>query len=295
MTASTPAGLPCPNCGRHLDAEPPPFCPGCGQEVRVRPPTVGEFLQQFGGAYLSTEGALGRTLKLLFTQPGELTRQYLAGRRKHFVLPLRLYLTMSVLALLVVRLVADVTPMTGADNPALASALRSAQPTAVLNFHGSQAGLRNGVLVCERMPHWVCLRIGEQIRADPPAFLAKLQQANQRVVANWGVVMFLLLPLFTLGLRVLHAGSGMVYAEHLVFTLHLHACWSVILLALLVEWLPLTVLALAVIVIYTLMAAKRVYGGRWWVRGLRALLLSAYYVALLRVAGPLSLLASLLL
>jgi hypothetical protein len=80
MTASTPAGLPCPNCGRHLDAEPPPFCPVGGQEARVRSPTVGEFLQRFGGAYLSTEGALGRTLKLLFTQPGEPTRQHLAGR-----------------------------------------------------------------------------------------------------------------------------------------------------------------------------------------------------------------------
>lgn len=295
MTVPTPADTACPNCGRALGAAPPPFCPGCGQEVRVRPPTVGEFMQQFGGAYLSTEGALWRTLKVLFTQPGELTRQYLAGRRKHYVLPLRLYLTMSVLALLLVRLVAHVTPISGADDPALASALNSAQPTAVLNLRGSKAGLRDGVLVCEGMPRWVCLRIGQQIRADPPAFLAKLQQANQRVLANWGVVMFLLLPLFTLGLRVLNAGNGMVYAEHLVFALHLHAFWSVALLALLFEWLPLTVLALAVIVVYTLMAGKRVYGGRWWARWLRAVLLSAYYFVLLEVAGILSLLASLML
>mgnify|MGYP001057476860 CR=1 FL=1 len=73
----------------------PRFCPVCGQETNLRPPRLGEFLQQFGGAYFATEGALWRTLKLLLFKPGELTRQYLAGRRKHYVLPLRLYLTIS--------------------------------------------------------------------------------------------------------------------------------------------------------------------------------------------------------
>lgn len=272
-----------------------PFCPACGQETRPRPPTVGEFLQQFGGAYLSTEGALWRTLKLLFTQPGALTVHYLAGRRKHYVLPLRLYLTLSVLALLLVRLLAELTPITGLDNPELADALRSGKPTAVLSIQGSKAGIREGVLVCERLPRWVCRRIDEELRADPPRFLARLQQANQRVVANWSVVMFLLLPLFALGLRVVHAGSGRVYAEHLVFALHLHAFWAVMLLALLVQWLPLTVLAIGVMVVYTLMAGQRVYGGRWWARWGRALLLSAYYFALLSMALPLSVWASVML
>ena len=61
----------------------------------MRPPTLLEFAQQFGGAYLSTEGALWRTLGLLLLRPGELTRRYLNGQRKHYILPLRLYLTTS--------------------------------------------------------------------------------------------------------------------------------------------------------------------------------------------------------
>ncbi len=296
MTAPTLDAPACPNCSRALGASPPPFCPGCGQEVRVRPPTVGEFLQQFGGAYLSTEGAMWRTLKLLFTQPGELTRQYLAGRRKHYVLPLRLYLTMSVLALLVVQLLGEVTPIGGTDDPALQATLRSGKPTVVVKLdYGSKAGIRDGVLVCERMPRWVCERISQQVRADPPAFLARLQQANQKVVSHWGLVMLVLLPLFTLGLRVLHAGNGMVYAEHLVFALHLHAFWAVMLLALLAQWLPLTVLAVAIMVVYTMMAAQRVYGGRWWTRVWQGVVLSAYYFALLKAAVPVSVLASLIL
>lgn len=255
---------PCRNCGWPLDASPPPFCPGCGQEVRFKPPTVGEFLQQFGGAYLSTEGALWRTLKLLFTQPGELTKQYLNGRRKHYVLPLRLYLTLSVVALLLVRALGQVAPLTGADDPALEAALRSGKPTAVLNFHGSQTGMREGVLVCERMPRWVCERVGDQLRADPPGFLLKVKQANQRVLANWSIVMLVLLPLFAIGLRVVFANRGLGYAEHLVFALHLHAFWACALLLLLADWLPLTLLAVGIMLAYTLMAGRRVYGGRWW-------------------------------
>ncbi|MFY7948847.1 MAG: hypothetical protein ACOVRP_06500, partial [Gemmatimonas sp.] len=67
--AVTPAA--CANCGEPFASPPPAFCPACGQESRVRAPTLGEFVQQFGGAYLSTEGALWRTLKLLLFKPGE--------------------------------------------------------------------------------------------------------------------------------------------------------------------------------------------------------------------------------
>ena len=282
----------CRNCGWSLNKYPPPFCPGCGQEVRFKPPTVGEFLQQFGGAYLSTEGALWRTLKLLFTQPGELTKQYLNGRRKHYVLPLRLYLTLSVVALLLVRVLGQVSPLTGADAPALEAALRSGKPTAVLNFHGRQTGMRDGVLVCEGMPRWVCDRVGDQIRTDPSGFLSKVKQANQRVLANWSIVMLVLLPLFTLGLRVVYANRGLVYAEHLVFALHLHAFWACALLLLLVDRLPLTLLSIGIMVAYTLLAERRVYGGRWWARLARGSALALYYWGLLAVAGPIALLLS---
>jgi predicted RNA-binding Zn-ribbon protein involved in translation (DUF1610 family) len=96
----------CPNCGESFGERGERrrrFCPECGQETTVRAPTLGEFAQQFGGAYFAAEGALWRSLKLLLLRPGALTEEYLAGRRKHYVLPLRLYLTISLLVLLVVR------------------------------------------------------------------------------------------------------------------------------------------------------------------------------------------------
>ena len=99
----------CPNCGSTFTLPRPNYCPDCGQESRLKPPTLMEFGKQFGGNYVSMEGALWRTLALLMLRPGRLTTAYLAGRRRRYVLPLRLFLTISVLVLMLVRVLASTT------------------------------------------------------------------------------------------------------------------------------------------------------------------------------------------
>ena len=101
--------LACRNCGAQA---PRKFCPECGQETTLHPPTLGEFLHEFVGHYVALEGSLWRTLALLLARPGRLTREYLDGRRRRYVLPLRLYLTASFVFFLVLKLVAS-----GAINP----------------------------------------------------------------------------------------------------------------------------------------------------------------------------------
>jgi predicted RNA-binding Zn-ribbon protein involved in translation (DUF1610 family) len=128
----SPAPGVCTNCGAPFVPERRRFCPECGQETEIRPPTVMEFAQQFGGAYMSTEGALWRTLKLLLTRPGELTVRYLAGQRKHYVLPLRLYLSISLVLLLLTRWVGGVEVVRGLDRPDLQAAERGPLPRLVL-------------------------------------------------------------------------------------------------------------------------------------------------------------------
>src|ERR1700761_5250521 len=99
--------LACRNCGHQAPLE---FCPACGQETALHPPTLVEFLHEFVGHYVALEGTLWQTLKLLLTRPGRLTREYLGGRRRRYVLPLRLYLTCSFLFFLVVKLTPDASP-----------------------------------------------------------------------------------------------------------------------------------------------------------------------------------------
>ena len=83
----------CSNCNTPLDGS---FCSNCGQKNidLERPVTqlIGEVLRET----LDIDGRAFRTLRILFLQPGVLTQEFLAGRRRAFTPPLRLYLVISV-------------------------------------------------------------------------------------------------------------------------------------------------------------------------------------------------------
>ena len=295
----------CPNCGQRFAALPPSFCPACGQESHVRPPRMGEFIQQFGGAYLATEGALWRTLKLLFFKPGELTRQYLAGRRKHYVLPLRLYLTVSVLTLLLLRLCdgpvnveikgerqnaqAETQPQTQTQaqnqtQPTSESKVGGKANISILSGGGMGGfGLKDGVFFCRQLPDWVCKRAQRRIDIDPKAVSGELERFKERFIGNVGAAMFMLLPSFALWMKLAYWNRNLRYTEHLVFALHVHAFWFLafgLALAFTNVWW-LTALGCSAAPVYTVLAMRRVYGGRHGPRWLRAGLVSLLYLVML--------------
>jgi predicted RNA-binding Zn-ribbon protein involved in translation (DUF1610 family) len=257
------------------------FCPECGQETTVRAPTLGEFAQQFGGAYFATEGALWRSLKLLLLKPGALTAQYLAGRRKHYVLPLRLYLTISLLVLLLVRVVGSGSVEAKVGDTA---EIAKENSNIAISLGGGRAGMRGGVFFCDSLPAWVCNRIQRRIDIDPRKMLVEVESLKDRFLGNLGGAMFVLLPGFALWLKLAYRNRHLRYTEHLVFALHIHAFWFLALLFTLPGWGLLTAVALLAVPVYTLMAMKRVYGGRRWPRLLRACLVSALYGTTLALA-----------
>ena len=243
----------------------------------MRPPTLVEFAQQFGGAYLATEGALWRTLRLLLTRPGELTRRYLAGQRKHYVLPLRLYLTISVVVLLLIRL----TLATGPDGAVKIDVNLDAQRGSnafSLDIGGGRAGVQDGHFFCTGLPGWVCHRLQRRLDVDPKGLQREMQQWSQRVLGQIGGAMFVMLPAFALWLKLVYIDRRLRYTEHLVFALHLHTFWFLA-LALAVPGLSaLKGMAMLAVPIYGWLALRRVYGGRWWARLLRASVISLLYL-----------------
>ncbi len=84
----------CLNCGATLTGD---YCAQCGQRdvdlERPFPSLAREVIEET----FQLDGRVARTLLTLVRQPGELTRQYLAGRRQLYSSPLRLYLVISVL------------------------------------------------------------------------------------------------------------------------------------------------------------------------------------------------------
>jgi Protein of unknown function (DUF3667) len=291
----SPTSPHCLNCGHLLGLPRPHFCGACGQETNVQAPTLREFAQQFGGAYFSTEGALWRTLKLLVRKPGELTRLYLAGQRKHYVLPLRLVLSVALVMLLLLRATGTLD-LVGTQELQRLEARPEPAKEVRIEFGGARAGLRGGVYFCQGFPDWVCTRLKRNLDSDLHRMMQNMRVVNERVVANAGAIMFVLMPAFAAGLVPLYRNRGLRYTEHLVFTLHLHAFWALVLaaMALSMGWTPLVVAGAITLPAYALLAMHRVYGGRWWLLLLRFVLLTSAHAFVVAVTVLASVLLAML-
>jgi hypothetical protein len=94
----------CANCDTPLSGH---FCSNCGQEAVLHAASTREFLHEFIGHYVALEGKLWSSLRLLILKPGELTNEYIRGRRVRYVQPLRMYLTFSVLFFALLKFTSD--------------------------------------------------------------------------------------------------------------------------------------------------------------------------------------------
>lgn len=282
LPAAEAISRPCLNCGFAGLPAGARYCPQCGQEVRTRTPSVGEFLREFVGNYLALEGALWRTLRLLLLQPGALTREYLAGRRRHYVRPLRLYLSISLLVLLGMSAMTK----TALDAVGPVSFDRKLTNFTVVDIGMVRAGLDRGQFFCKGLPAAYCRRLEQTLLLDPAAIWRQTQLSVQRLVSNLGTAMFLLVPAFAALLRLAFVGQRWCYAEHLVFALHLHAFWFLALaLALAANAVPvLGSAAWLLLPVYGLWAARQVYGGKWSLLLLRLAAVGVLYLGLLLAA-----------
>ncbi len=88
----------CLNCGSALTGQ---YCGNCGQRARSRLISIWELLQEAFGELLELDSRIWQTLIPLAVRPGQLTRDYLRGRRARFMPPFRTYLVLSLLFFLV--------------------------------------------------------------------------------------------------------------------------------------------------------------------------------------------------
>lgn len=80
--------IACLNCGTALIGT---HCHGCGQRAHVHR-TIGSFAHDLLHGVLHFEGKTWRTLPLLVWRPGQLTREYIDGKRARYVSPIALFL-----------------------------------------------------------------------------------------------------------------------------------------------------------------------------------------------------------
>jgi len=252
-------------------------------------------MREATGRYLSFDGKLWRTLVPLLFHPGFLTRAYLAGRRKRYIGPARLFLISSLFLFAVLRFATesiDIDSVIHAEPSAPAAGSKAALKEAVKDERGeiaksvpndaskdeSKAAPDNQVALDHDFDLGVVdlpVSIGpvkkrfERFNHLPRA--QKFEQILAGALRYGPYAMFVLLPAFAallklvyLGRRRRYPGRPRLYGEHLVFAAHNHAFLFVV--GGLLFTVPGSLARQAIAVwafAYLAWSIHAVYGGSW--------------------------------
>ena len=267
----------CRNCGVPVDGA---YCAACGQETALRLPTLREFLREAAGRYVALDGRFWRTMFALLARPGFLTREYLAGRRRRYIRPARLYLFATLIFFAVTRLLVGPIDIfeVRADTPEEAKYL---SPDKGFNVQMGEDAFGS----LELQKRWN--RFNNLRRSD------KAEQLGEGMLRYAPYALFVLLPAFALLLKLVYLGRRRryprrprLYGEHLVFAAYDHAFVFVaatIMLLLLGRTIALTI-GVWVVGLYLLVSMRSVYGGPWIGLLLRAFVLFVSYMVLVGLA-----------
>ena len=246
----------CLNCGAPVTGR---HCGECGQSGDVHVLSMREVAGDVTHSLLHLDSRVWRTLRLLVLRPGELTREFIAGRHQRYLPPFRLYLAVSVLFFALSALLpgftivrtdgggneviapividtpgtsAKTTPPLQAKFDELPAELRQELAAAGVDTEAISKAAAGSEPCTPDLPmifgvDWneplnrACLKI----RADGGAGLA------ERFAATAPKLMFLFLPLMAAVALLFYRRPRRLYAEHLVLFLHNHAFTFLLILA----------------------------------------------------------------
>jgi hypothetical protein len=235
----------CLNCGTVVEGR---HCAQCGQAADAHVLSIKEVMGDVTHSLLHLDSRVWRTLQLLVRRPGELTREFIAGRHQMYIPPFRLYLAVSIIyfalsALLPESGLLDVDAPVILDDASETVAAKPA-PRAPAELKDVTGELRKE-LAAEGVPQEdidealendssckvsifgdtpnstdlerTLSRACEQVKRDGGKLLA------ERFATTAPKLMFLFLPLMAGVALLFYWRPRRLYAEHLVVFLHNHA------------------------------------------------------------------------
>jgi hypothetical protein len=275
-----PAPVPvhCRNCGALLAGR---YCADCSQAANVHVPTTRELLHEFMEGLTHSDSRLWRTLVCLWFKPGNLTEEFIAGRRVAYLPPFRLYLILSVIFFLIASFSHTRTEFIKFDN-------------ATSHHEASRASS------CEDISgDWLAKHPGLNQRIKHACTEVVRDNGNNMMhitVATMPKAMFIFLPLVAFLHMLMYWWPRHRYAEHLLFFVHLHAFFFSVSIILILsidaaEYWPSLERASGILQtllgwslpIYTVVAMRRVFNRSWVGTAFKALALYVVYMAVLGI------------
>ncbi|MGN7721777.1 DUF3667 domain-containing protein [Chitinophaga sp. 22620] len=244
----------CLNCGHEVTGR---FCSNCGQENVETKESFGHLASHFFQDITHYDSKFLTTLKFLFFYPGLLTKEYISGRRMSYVNPIRLYVFTSFVFFLMmgitgahenpydreasVREIKERESMViealtlrdslrrGLVRPADTASMRNRAE--VLMIMGADS-IRNSAELYDSLqeslpPHmredWLERKIQTRTLEMRDKYGGNMGEAlEEKLVHHYPKLMFLLLPFFALLLKWFFPRKSWVYADHAVFSIHIH-------------------------------------------------------------------------
>jgi hypothetical protein len=222
----------CLNCGTAVAGR---HCAQCGQAADVHVLSMKEVAGDVTHSLLHLDSRVWRTIRLLVRRPGELTREFIAGRHQLYIPPFRLYLAVSILFFALQALLPDSDVFdTDAEGNAVhapvvanapeelkreleAEGLPTALPKVQAAARGNACDIDLGGSARWQGVEEFLVRACMQMRADGGKRFA------EHFAATAPKLMFLFLPLMAAVALLFYWKPRRLYAEHLVLFLHNHA------------------------------------------------------------------------
>ncbi len=269
------AGAICLNCGAGLAGR---YCSHCGQAADVHVPSTKELIHEVLEGLTHSDSRIWSTLQALLFKPGKLTQEFVAGRRAAYLPPFRLYLILSVTFFLIAsfsHLKREVIHLEGGVHRA------------------QESDCTNGTI---DIP-WLATRPEWHQRFERACVGMVRDNGNNWLhtgVATMPKAMFVFLPLVAFLHMLMYWWPRHRYAVDLLFFLHLHAFFFFVATLLLLSdraanlWPALAPLDAILssclfwaVMVYSVIAMRRVFQMGWWLTLVKAFALFLIYVTVL--------------
>ena len=266
---------PCLNCSTWMNTN-DVYCPKCGQKRLDRDDmSFGHLVSDSFFDYFHFDSKLIDTIKPLLFNPGWLTGEFIKGRRKSFLEPFKLFLVISLIYFIVL-------PFSGEKSqekdPPAKTALTSVVKKEANKLHYSLQGIPIENADRDSMRKEIdSIGVKEYVEkhhGNEPGWAKLLMRQSFKIMVSTGQsfttvlehtaskLIFVLIPVFALLLKLFYVRRKRLYFEHMIFSLHLHSFFFLMMLLFLLAgffmntsifWLIL------IFLVYGFFALKRYY------------------------------------
>lgn len=255
----------CLNCGHIVEGR---YCTHCGQENIEPRERFSELAGHFAADLLHFDTQFFSTIRYLLFKPGYLTQEYIKGRRKAYLHPIRMYLFVSVLYFFL----ASVIPLhrashfigeINASSKSLPKEKGLVSYSSIRQYDSAQQQLPAE----ERDPRMVQLLVHRLIELQQKYGKHTAEVLREKYVHHFPQVMFFLLPMFALLLELHYSRKKFYFSDHVIFSLHFHIFYFFLsTIELILQYLLhedyFSILGLLVW-LYLILALRRVYQNGW--------------------------------